>query len=83
MKIVPLHADVLAYLREHQLIRKWEKASRLFEENIRHPSLKTELMEPHWRGVYSFRVDRKYRALFLIISHNEAEVIAVANHYKK
>ena len=83
MKIVPLHADVLAYLREHQLIRKWEKASKLFEANIRHPSLNTELMEPHWRGVYSFRVDRKYRALFLIISHDEAEVIAVTNHYRK
>lgn len=83
MKILPLHADVRAYLREHQLIRKWEKASRLFEANIRHSSLNTELMEPHWRGVYSFRLDKKYRALFLIISPNEVEVIAVTNHYKK
>jgi len=83
MKITPLHSDVLAYLSKHQLIRKWEKASKLFETNIRHSSLNTELMEPHWRGVYSFRINRKYRALFLLIASDKAEIIAITNHYKK
>jgi len=83
MKIAPLHADVFTYLRKRQLVRKWEKASKLFETNIRHPSLNTELMAPHWRGVYSFRIDKKYRAVFLLVSNEEIEVIAITNHYKK
>jgi len=82
MKIAPLHADVTMYLRKHQLLRKWDKASKLFETNIRHPSLNTELMEPRWRGVYSFRIDKKYRAMFLPISNEKIEVIGITNHYK-
>ena len=82
MKIAPLHADVTVYLRKRQLLRKWDKASRLFETNIRHPSLNTELMEPHWRGVYSFRIDKKYRAMFLPISNDNVEIIGITNHYK-
>ena len=82
MKIAPLHADVAAYLHKRQLIRKWDKASKLFETNIRHPSLNTELMEPRWRGIYSFRIDRKYRAMFLSVSSEKIEVIAITNHYK-
>lgn len=66
MKIVPLHADVTAYLRKRQLLRKWDKASKLFEANIRHPSLNTELMAPHWRGVYSFRIDKNIERCFFL-----------------
>jgi len=82
MKITPPHADVFEYLHKHQLIRKWEKTSRLFESNIRHPSLNTELMNPGWRGVYSFRLDKKYRAMFLILSDKRVEVIGITNHYQ-
>lgn len=59
MKLKPLRKDLKEYLVLHQLDKKWEKASCLFEANIRHPSLETELLEPHWRGVYSFRIDKK------------------------
>lgn len=83
MNIVPLRDDVREYLRERQLVAKWGKAAKLFETDIRYPSLKTELLEPHWRGIYSFRIDRKYRALFFITQEGEAEVLAVTNHYKK
>jgi plasmid maintenance system killer protein len=83
MKLVFLRKDLREYLREHQLTIKWKKSSRLFEENIRHPSLNTELLEPHWRGIYSFRIDRKYRAHFFITPKGDAEVFLITNHYKK
>ena len=83
MKIKQLHGDVSEYLKKRNLINKWEKAFRLFENNMRHPSLQTELLEPHWRGIYSFRIDKKYRALFFISGNDEAEVFKITNHYKK
>ena len=81
MKIIPLRKDVLEYLQERGLAAKWSKAAKLFEADIRHPSLKTELLEPNWCGIYSFRIDRKYRALFFTRG-GSAEVFAVTNHYR-
>ena len=83
MKLAPIRRDILQYIEKHGLQKKWEKASLLFEQNIQHPSLKTELLEPHWRGIYSFRVDQKYRALFFIRQDEVVEVFAITNHYKK
>ncbi|MDO8518481.1 MAG: hypothetical protein Q7S26_04305 [bacterium] len=83
MKIVSLRTDLETYLRERQLITKWKKSAKLFEANIRHPSLNTELLQPHWRGIYSFRIDRKYRAHFFITPKGGAEVFLITNHYKK
>lgn len=82
MHIKPLRPDIEEIIDVFDLRRKWEKAKQLFEMNIRHPSLNTELLEPHWRGIYSFRLDKKYRALFFIID-GKAEVFKITNHYKK
>lgn len=82
MKIKPLRNDLDDYIQKHNLTSKWTKAKSLFEQNIRHPSLNTEILQPEWRGIYSFRLDRKYRALFFI-DGNEAEVFRITNHYKK
>mgnify|MGYP001571956330 CR=1 FL=1 len=82
MLIKLLRKDLEDYLDGYGLRIKWEKAKQLFEENIRHPSLHTELLEPRWRGIYSFRLDKKYRALFFI-SNGQAEVFKITNHYKK
>lgn len=82
MKIAPLRSDLHAYLREHQLVEKWNKVRALFEADIRHPSLPVELLEPRWHGICSFRIDRKYRVLFFIRG-DVAEVFSVMNHYKK
>ena len=82
MKIKPLRVDLLEYILKHHLQKKWDKSVRLFELNIRHPSLNTEILEPHWRGIYSFRLDSKYRALFFITPQGEAEVFQITNHYK-
>jgi plasmid maintenance system killer protein len=50
---------------------------------MKHPSLNTELLEPKWRGIYSFRSDRKYRALFFITKRGTAEITALTKYYKK
>lgn len=82
MKIKPIRHDLMSYLSKHNLTKKYIKASKLFEQNIHHPSLNTELLEPRKHGIYSFRIDKKYRALFFI-DGLEAEVFQITNHYKK
>jgi len=39
-------------------------------------------MEPKHLRFFSFRVDKKYRALFFFHSNDVVEVIEVNNHYK-
>jgi len=63
--ITELREDIREYIKKHGLIKKWHKAKSLFENNPSHPSLNTELLEPRHRGIYSFRIDIKYRALFI------------------
>ncbi len=82
MKIKPLRKDLNDYLSKHSLHEKFSKAKSYFEQNIRHPSLNTELLEPRQHGIYSFRIDRKFRALFFI-DNDLAEVFQITNHYKK
>lgn len=82
MEIEPLRRDLKEFLAERNLEEKWEKAVRFFLRDIRHPSLHTELLKPRWRGIYSFRIDRKYRALFFVAG-SKAEVFQMTNHYKK
>lgn len=81
MKIKPLKADVEKYLKNHRLGKKFEKARELFERDAKHPSLNVEVLEPKHLKVYSFRLDKKFRAIF-IVAGGEAEIIAVTNHYK-
>lgn len=82
MEIKSLRRDLEKFLQEHNLADRLEKTKSLFEENLRHPSLHVELLEPRWRGIYSFRLDKKYRALFFIVG-GRAEVFQITNHYKK
>lgn len=83
MKLRPLRKDLREILSSRNLVKKWLKAKNLFEKDIRHSSLNTELLEPHWRGIYSFRIDKKYRALFFIRKDGTFEVFQITNHYKK
>ena len=81
--IVDLRDDIKEYIQRHGISRKWEKAKRLFENNPSHPSLNTELLEPKHRLIYSFRIDKKYRGLFICLHEDKVEVIAVTKHYRK
>ncbi len=81
MNIKPLRPDLSAHLKKHQLVKKFSKAKALFEQDSTHPSLNVEVLEPKHLKIYSFRLDLKYRALFIVVE-GEAEVFAVTNHYK-
>lgn len=81
MSIKPVKKSVTEYLKRHQLEKKFKKAIELFELDMNHPSLNVELLEPKHLKVYSFRIDRKYRTIF-IVNGNEIEIVTVTNHYK-
>ena len=81
--ISELRDDIKKYLQRHGLSQKWEKAKKLFENNSSHPSLNTELLEPKHRLIYSFRIDKKYRALFICLPEDRVEILAVTKHYRK
>ena len=81
--ITDLRDDIKKYIKTHGLSKKWEKAKNFFENDPSHPSLHTELLEPKHHLIYSFRIDRKYRAIFLCLSGDEIEIIAITKHYRK
>ncbi|MFB3885559.1 MAG: hypothetical protein ACE144_10050 [Thermodesulfobacteriota bacterium] len=61
--------DIKRYVRGHGLAS--------------HPSLSTELLEPKHRSIYSFRIDKRYRVLFIYLPGDKVEVIAITKHYRK
>ncbi len=81
--IADIREDIERYIKIHGLWKKWEKVKRLFENDPSHPSLNTELLEPKHRLVYSFRIDKKYRALFICLPDDKIEIITVTKHYRK
>jgi len=82
MQINPIRDDLEQYLKKHNLKKKYKKAKLFFEQDPFYPSLNTELLEPKDRLIYSFRLDKKYRAIFIYVSDNTIEIIAFTNHYK-
>ncbi len=82
MKILALHDDITAYIEERRLEKKFEKQKRLFEQNPFHPSLHSELLEPKRMRIWSFRLDKKYRALFIFRAKGVIEIIEVNDHYQ-
>ena len=81
--ILELRTDIEEYIKKHGLLKKWLKAKKLFEDNPSHPSLNTELLEPKHRLIYSFRIDKKYRALFICLPKDKTEILTVTKHYRK
>ena len=81
MEIKPLRTDLKKILKKHQLERKFTKQKELFEKNPQHPSLNIEKLEPKKLNIYSFRLDRKWRAIFIIVE-NQVEIIDIALHYQ-
>ena len=82
MKILPIHSDIEKYIKEHNLERKLGKQKQLFEQNPFYPSLATELLEPKRMKIWSFRINGKYRAIFIFLERDIIEIIDVNNHYK-
>lgn len=82
MLIKPLKTKLTKFIRTHGLINKMAKQIKLLEENYKHPSLNTEKLEPKELGLYSFRIDHKYRAIFHILTTGEIEIIDINDHYQ-
>lgn len=79
--IKPLQSRLQRFLVRHGLVQKFEKQAQLFLFNPRHPSLHTELMEPKSLKIYSFRIDRKYRVIFVYLRDHSIEIIDINRHY--
>lgn len=82
MQVKPLRSDLQKYLDSRNLIKKFNKQLELFISNPKHPSLNTERLKPRRLKIYSFRIDHKYRAIFIILSSDEAEIIDINDHYQ-
>ena len=82
MLVKPLRHDLIKYLRNKKLVKKYQKQIDLFSLNPRHPSLHTEILEPKDLRIYSFRLDRQYRAIFIIVK-GEVEIVDINAHYQK
>ena len=82
MTILPLHPQLKKYLQKHNLEKKFIKQKHLFEENYKHRSLHTELLKPKKMKIYSFRLDKKYRAIFIYTDENSVEIIDINSHYQ-
>ncbi len=82
MVVKELRPDLKKYLQKHNITKQYSKQVKIFEDNPRHPSLNTEVLEPKHLKIYSFRIDRKYRAIFIMTVHEEAEIIDINLHYR-
>ncbi len=82
MIIAQIHRDIIVYLKKRNLLSKFNKQISILQDNIRHPSLNIEILEPREFKVYSFRIDKKYRANFVFIAPQIIEIIDANNHYR-
>ena len=82
MIVAPIHRDIIAYLKKRNLLSKFNKQLFILQNNIRHPSLNLEILEPRELKIYSFRIDKKYRANFIYIAPQIIEIIDTNNHYR-
>ena len=82
MIVAPIHRDIIVYLKKRNLLSKFNKQISILQDNIRHPSLNIEILEPREFKVYSFRIDKKYRANFVFIAPQIIEIIDANNHYR-
>ena len=81
--ILPLSEKLRKKIIRHNLQKKWDKQLQLFTHNPAHPGLNTELLVPKEYGIYSFRIDRTFRALFVYQRETKnVEIIGITVHYK-
>ncbi len=83
LQILPYSKIVLKKVKTFGLEKKFKKQIALFSQNPHHPSLHTELLQPKEYGIYSFRIDQKYRALFIFRKEKNAiEILNITSHYQ-
>jgi len=83
LEILPLTDKLRLKISRYGLDKKVAKAMIFLMSNPFHPGLHTEILEPRSNRLYSFRLDQKYRAIFIVHSNGRTvQIIAVTNHYK-
>lgn len=83
IEVLPLSPRNFKFLKTHSLEKKFKKQALLLTTNPKHPSLHIERLEPKESGIYSFRIDRKYRALFFFHPHRHAiGILDITLHYR-
>ena len=83
MDILTLSKKVKDKISKHNLQKKFNKQINLLKLDSKHPSLNVELLEPKEYGIYSFRIDKNYRGLFVFRPDKQRlEIISVTVHYK-
>ncbi|MFH1566062.1 MAG: hypothetical protein ABIB98_02565 [bacterium] len=83
MEVLPFSKNVEKTIVKYRLSKKLCKQLKLLVENLKHPSLNVELLEPKRYAIYSFRIDIKFRALFVF--HKEfkgIEILSITKHYR-
>lgn len=82
MEILPISTKLNSKIKKYNLQKKFTKQTKLLKENPKHPGLNLELLEPKKHGIYSFRIDKKYRALLIFRKDKKSlEIIAITVHY--
>lgn len=81
MLVKQLRPDLVLFLKKRNLKKKFERLVVKFIQNPHHSSLNTKILEPKSLRIYSFRVDKKYRAIFVFLAPNLMEIIDTNNHY--
>ncbi len=83
VEVLPFNKKVREKITHHQLEKKIKKQLDLFVQNPYHPSLHTELLVPKGYGIYSFRIDIHFRALFIYRNDKKSvEILNITLHYK-
>ena len=82
MNICPLRKDLQKILQKYDIENKFIKQKRLFESDSFYPSLHTEKLQPTHLNIYSFRIDKKYRAIFIVTKNRDEEIIDINSHYQ-
>ena len=81
--ILPIKLKIKKIVKKHQLENKTSKQLKLLAQNPKHPSLNLELLEPKKYGIYSIRIDKKYRALlFFHPNCKTIEILTITLHYQ-
>ncbi len=82
ISVEPLSKKLQHKIKHYNLKKVFNKQIDLLTKNSKHPSLNVELLEPKKFGIYSFRIDRKFRVLFIFRSDKKTiDIINITLHY--
>ncbi|OGZ08060.1 MAG: hypothetical protein A3D65_04635 [Candidatus Lloydbacteria bacterium RIFCSPHIGHO2_02_FULL_50_13] len=82
MILLPVHPEILEYVTRRRLLRTFQKQCLIFIADSDRPGLHTEMLEPKHLKIHSFRVNKKYRAIFIYRGPDVVEILDVNNHYQ-